>query len=202
MLKEFGGVGHSLSLRESSTGMGKWTIAFVLVICFACKPNGKEDTADDLLADMIPQEVILGDSVQLPVYDFDGLEPLLKQKDSMTYVINFWATWCKPCVMELPHFEKLARETKGSNVKVILVDLDLPDSWESQVIPFLQKHQIQNKVVALDDPKQNTWIPKVDPSWSGGIPATLIYNKDKRNFYEQSFDYDGLKGSVDQFIQK
>jgi len=130
--------------------------------------------------------------IGLTIYDFNGLEPLLNKKDENTYVINFWATWCGPCIAELPYFEKINETYKKDNVEVVLVSLDMPKMWESHLIPFIKKKDLKSKVVILDDPKQNVWISKIDSDWSGAIPATLIYNKDKRTFYERSFTYDEL----------
>ena len=56
-------------------------------------------------------------------------------------------------------------------------------------------------MVILDDPKQNEWIPKVDEEWGGGIPATLIYNKEKRQFFEKGFTYEELNEALSKFIK-
>lgn len=134
-------------------------------------------------------------------YNYDGLKPLLERKDGKTYVINFWATWCAPCVKELPAFEKLQAAYKSKNVEVILVSLDFPTQVESHLIPFIEKKKLQSKVVLLDDPDQNTWIPKINNNWSGAIPATLIYNEKERSFYEQSFHYEQLEKEVIKFLK-
>jgi thiol-disulfide isomerase/thioredoxin len=135
------------------------------------------------------------------VYDFERLEPLLHKDDGTTYVINFWATWCTPCLEELPYFEQVGAEQKDNNVKVILVSLDLPHMWKSRLEPYVEKKGIQSEVVILDDPKQNEWIPKVAEDWGGGIPATLIYNKDKRTFYERGFTYEELNQELGKFME-
>lgn len=140
--------------------------------------------------------------VKFPVYDFDGLEPLLYKEDDKTYIVNFWATWCKPCIEEMPHFERVYAEQKNNNVEVILVSLDMPNMWKTQLEPFVEKREIQSKVVILDDPKQNDWIPKVSEAWGGGIPATIIYNNDKRIFYEHGFSYEELNNELNKFIKK
>ncbi|OUR94280.1 thioredoxin [Flavobacteriales bacterium 34_180_T64] len=139
--------------------------------------------------------------VVLEVYDFDGIENFLNKKDDKVYVVNFWATWCAPCVKELPYFEELNANYKNKNVEIILISLDFPQKYESKLKPFIQKHQIESKVIALDDVDSNSWIPKVSESWSGAIPATLIYNKDKRQFYEQSFNYSELETELKQFLK-
>ncbi len=137
----------------------------------------------------------------IKIYNYEELSPLLAVADDKTYVVNFWATWCAPCVKELPAFEKLQANYKGKNVEVLLVSLDFPKQIETKLLPFIKKNQLQSKVVLLDDPDQDTWIPKVSEKWTGAIPATLIYNSKKRAFYEQSFHYEELETEVQKFLK-
>lgn len=138
----------------------------------------------------------------LEIYDFDGLEEYLNLDDGKVYVVNFWATWCAPCIKELPYFEKIGANYQSENVEVILISLDFPKQYETKLKPFISKHQLQSKVIALNDVDSNRWIPKVSENWSGAIPATLIYNKSKRQFYEQSFTYKELETELKQFLNK
>lgn len=132
--------------------------------------------------------------------DFSGLEPWLKKDDDKTYVVNFWATWCLPCVKELPYFEFINQEYKSKNVEVILVSLDFPNQKEKRLIPYINKKKLQSKVIHLDDANEQVWIAKVNENWTGAIPATLIYNKEKQKFYEQSFTFKELESELKQFI--
>ena len=115
-------------------------------------------------------------------------------------MINFWATWCAPCVKELPYFEKIKQEYANKNVEVLLVSLDFLKQVEKKLIPFLNKHKIQSEVVLLDDVNEDFWIKAIDESWSGALPATIIYSKNNRKFYEQSFDYKTLERELLTFI--
>lgn len=124
----------------------------------------------------------------IPVHDFKSFEPLLYLNNDTTYVVNFWATWCKPCVAELPYFEKLQEEYKDKKVKVLLVSLDFSTQIEKKLVPFMEKRKLKSEVIVLDDPDANGWIDKVNPKWSGAIPATVIYQGKKRGFFEQSFE--------------
>lgn len=140
-------------------------------------------------------------TAQVPVVDFEGFQPYLKKTADTTYVVNFWATWCKPCVKELPAFEKLNREYRNEKVKVLLVSLDFIKHYDSKLIPFIKKYNLQSEVILLNDPRSNRWIDKVSPEWSGAIPATVIYRGDKRGFYEQSFTYEELENELKKYIQ-
>lgn len=137
----------------------------------------------------------------IPVVDFSGFEPYITKEDDKTYVVNFWATWCKPCVKELPAFEEINKKYRDKGVEVMLVSLDFSEKLDSLVIPFVEKHNLNSKIVLLDDVDSNTWIPKVSEDWSGAIPATLIYNKNERKFYEGSFTYEELENELKTFIK-
>ena len=137
----------------------------------------------------------------IEIFNFSEFEPLLNYKDNKTYVINFWATWCSPCVKELPYFQEIHDKYGNQNLRVILVSLDFPDKFESQLKPFVKKNSLTPQVILLDDPNENEWIPKVYESWSGALPATLIYNKNKRAFYEQSFTKESLFIEVNKFTK-
>lgn len=120
---------------------------------------------------------------------FEEFAPLLEQtQNDTTYVINFWATWCAPCVKELPYFEKLHQAIAAQKIKVILVSLDFRKDLETKLKPFLVQRQISASVAALVDSRQAQWIDKIDPSWSGAVPATLVYRGTQRQFKEGEFE--------------
>ena len=104
-----------------------------------------------------------------------------------TYVINFWATWCGPCVKELPFFEELHASAKTQAIKVTLVTIDLPMAYEKSLLPFLEKQNLQAEVVGLLDGDANAWIDKIDSSWSGAIPITLFFKNGEKRFFEKAY---------------
>jgi thiol-disulfide isomerase/thioredoxin len=112
-------------------------------------------------------------SAQVPVVKFAALEALMKKKEGPVQVINFWATWCGPCVKELPQFEVVNQN--NPNVMVTLVSLDFADKLD-KVENFLSRKNMKSSVILLDEIDYNSWIDKVDKSWEGAIPATLVYN--------------------------
>ena len=136
-------------------------------------------------------------ALSISVLNFDELEPYLHRENDTTYIVNFWATWCRPCVHELPDFEQLAVDYKNEKVKFLLVSLDFPQQLETQVVPFIKEHKIKSEVVLLFDTNANVWINKVSEDWSGSIPATLVYNKNVRKFHEGAYSYDELKSIIE-----
>jgi thiol-disulfide isomerase/thioredoxin len=134
----------------------------------------------------------------IPVLDFKQFEPLLHKSTDTTYILNFWATWCVPCRKELPEFQKLYENYSGEKVSLILVSLDFPKQIQSGVMPFLEKNRITAPVVLLNDPNSNEWIDKVDPAWSGSLPATLIYKGQSRLFFEEELTYDSLTETINK----
>lgn len=170
----------------------KVILGFLFFLCFGYT-NAQTNTSKTSNA--------ISNSTSVKKFDFEELLAYFETKNSQkTFVVNFWATWCAPCVKELPYFEQLNTNYKSKNVEVILVSLDFPKHIETKLIPFLQKRGLESEVVLLDDVDSNTWIPKVNEDWSGAIPATIIYNADKSVFYERSFDYKELENELQKFI--
>jgi thiol-disulfide isomerase/thioredoxin len=134
----------------------------------------------------------------IPVISFSELQNLMDQRGDTLYILNFWATWCKPCIMELPDFERIHREYTydGSKVKVLLISLDFPEKINTSLIPFLNRNNIASEVWVLDEPDANAWIDRVDPSWSGAIPATLFLHKNLRHFHEGTMTYEELLKTI------
>jgi thiol-disulfide isomerase/thioredoxin len=128
------------------------------------------------------------------------LKNLIENRTDSIHVINFWATWCAPCVKELPLFEKLSQESKG-NVKVTLVSMDLElDSNPEKVFKFVTRKNLTSRVWILDEKDANSWIDKVEPKWTGALPATLVINTatGKRSFLEGEVSQEKLKTMISE----
>lgn len=168
----------------------------MLMILVSCK---KETLIVDKV-DATPNEIFEYNEIKVSYYDFDEFEKFLNIQDDEVYVVNFWATWCGPCVEELPHFESINTTYRHKGVNVLLVSLDKAKNIEEKLFPFMEKHDIRSEVIVLNDANPNAWIDRVDPHWSGSIPITIIYNKDKRRFYERTFKLKELKNEVEKFL--
>lgn len=135
------------------------------------------------------------------ILDYNQLEPRLSTTSDTTYVVNFWATWCKPCVEELPDFFKVENEMKNEKFKLLLVSLDFSTHIDSRVKPFIKKHNISTEIVVLDDPDANTWINKVEPTWDGSIPVTIVFNSTNRLFIDKTINHEDLKTIVENMLR-
>jgi thiol-disulfide isomerase/thioredoxin len=143
-----------------------------------------------------------GKALPFLVFDnYQAIDPIFHYQNDTTYIINFWATWCKPCMEEMPYFEKLHTDLQGKKAKIILVSLDFKKEIKTKLLNFVEKRALQPQVIALTDLHYDEWIDKVDPSWSGSIPATIIYNARNRKFVEQQFSsYEELQALVNAFL--
>lgn len=136
---------------------------------------------------------------EVEVIKYPQLEKLIKQKDKKVKVINFWATWCAPCIKELPHFEALQKAYPTEELEVFLISFDDVEKLDSKVKPFIRKRKINSTVKLLDETDYNAFIDKVDPRWSGAIPATLIIAANgKRKFVEGEL----TREELDKLIQE
>jgi len=129
------------------------------------------------------------------------LEKILASPDNVLHVVNFWATWCPPCVTELPYFEKLSKEYQDKDVKFILISLDFPSQIESRLIPFLKTNKITADVRVMTDLDYNSWIEKVDAGWQGNIPVTLFFNNAGKikYFYPSEVTEQELKDLINKY---
>lgn len=127
--------------------------------------------------------------------NINQLEDRINNGGDTVYVVNFWATWCAPCIAELPYFEKLQSVYKDQPLKVLLVSLDFKSKLDKVVNPFVRNKKLNNEVYLLNEPNAQEYIDRVSKDWSGAIPATLVYNKKKniRKFYEKEFTYAELE---------
>ncbi len=119
----------------------------------------------------------------IKVIKFKELEQLRQLPGDTLYVVNFWATWCKPCIKEMPYFEAANKKYKNQPVRVILVSMDAAEDLEKRVKPFIKKRALQSKLLLLDEVDGNTWIDKIEPKWSGAIPATFFFNNSRKQYH-------------------
>ncbi|PIB34072.1 hypothetical protein BFP72_00825 [Reichenbachiella sp. 5M10] len=139
---------------------------------------------------------------EIQVIKYEELNQIIQKQDGKTRVINFWATWCAPCVKELPQFEALYEKYKNKNTEVILVSMDFADQLDAKVKKFAAKKNLKSTLYLLDETDYNSFIDKIDPAWSGAIPATLMIRSktNTRIFIEKEFKEGELEKVYLNFI--
>ncbi len=153
-----------------------------------------------IVATAILFHAMTGSAQEIPVIKFGQLKEIIESKEKEILVVNFWATWCGPCVKELPMFDSL--HVQRPEVKVTLVSLDFADKID-RVRAFVLRKRMSVPSVLLDEIDYNSWIDKVDPSWEGALPATLIVNTKtgKRKFIAKELEEGQLNELINQLLK-
>lgn len=139
--------------------------------------------------DMQKMEVELIDSTQL-------LE-LVADSDSEVVLVNMWATWCKPCVEEMPYLLKLRETYSPEDFELILVSTDL-DIDMDRVKTFLASMEVDFKTY-LKDEKDDPFVTAMSSEWSGALPATFIYKSGElKDFWMGDVSYDDFVAAVER----
>ena len=134
---------------------------------------------------------------EIKKWKVQDLEAAIKNADKPT-IINFWATFCKPCIEELPYFQETAKRYNSAGVQLILVSLDLPQAYPKKISAFAAKNKIKAPIVFLDETNADLFCPRVDPNWSGAIPASLFINN--KTGYKKFFEDQLSKEQVEKEI--
>lgn len=133
-------------------------------------------------------------SQSIPEIKADELLNRINNGGDTTFVINFWSTWCAPCVKELPLFEEINTNYSNQNVKVLLVSVDFKKDIQNKLKTFIDKKHLKSEVLFLDEKDPNEWISKFTDKWEGVIPATMVFNSTKsiNTFKSSAFEKDEL----------
>ena len=143
------------------------------------------DAVPDTVA--APVSSLLAPAGPPPVYhDFEDLSALFSQRNDTTYLINFWATWCKPCLEELPLLQQLQDSRSEAPLRIILVSLDTEAGAIDRIPAYLAGRAISLPTVVLTDERQS-WMRGLDEHWDGALPTTFVYRNDLRYIYRRNF---------------
>ena len=142
-------------------------------------------------------------SQDIPKWKITDLEEYIAKSDTPV-VINFWATYCIPCLKEIPYFEetiKKQNDKKGNAVKLLLVSLDFKEEYD-KIRGFANKRKFRSPVVWLDETNADYFCPKIDAKWSGVMPATLFINNKKghRSFFEEEMPKEKFESEVKKIL--
>lgn len=161
----------------------------ILLLCYGCSTEP---------AAPLP---ILGTATAPIVYEnFADVEGLFRQNSDTIYVVNFWATWCKPCREEIPLLQRASREYADQNVQVVLISLDTERNAIDRIPAFLGKAAPDLPAIVLTDEGQE-WGKSIDRVWSGSLPTTIVYKGALRYVFRREFrTYTDLEGALEPLL--
>jgi thiol-disulfide isomerase/thioredoxin len=140
---------------------------------------------------------------EIPKWKLADLQSAIKNADQPT-VFNFWATFCKPCLEEIPYFQQLVKKYDAAGVKLVLVSLDMSGMYPKKIKDFAVKRGLTAPIKFLDETNADLFCPAVDESWSGAIPASLFVNNKTgyRKFFEEQLKKDAFEKELKKMIGK
>ncbi len=143
-------------------------------------------------------------SAQAPIaaYDAEQLINRIAHKDTV-YVVNFWATWCIPCVKELPAFNVIHDLYEGQPVKVILLSFDFKEQYPAKLGAWVKKKKLRPEVAWFKETNPTEYIPKIAPEWEGTLPGTLLLDQrsGKRKMIPNEVTVEELKAWIDEALE-
>ena len=137
----------------------------------------------------------------IPSWKITDLENYISKSDTPV-VITFWATYCIPCIKEIPYFQEVVKKHKDKGVKLLLVSLDFKEGYPTKIRSFANKRKFTSPIVWLDETNADYFCPKVDSAWSGVMPATLFINNKKghRSFFEEEMPKEKFEAEVKKML--
>lgn len=144
--------------------------------------------------------VVLVNGQQIPKWTMKEVVRSFSANNDTTYVVNFWATFCKPCIEEIPAFISITDRYASKKVKLLLVSLDLPSYVAVRLPAFIKKNNFKTNHVWLNETDADIFCPMIDPKWSGAIPATIIVNNKTgfRKFAEDQISPEDFERYLDE----
>lgn len=137
----------------------------------------------------------------LPKWKVADLKTAIEKAEGPT-IFNFWATFCKPCIEEIPYFQELAKNYEAAGVRLVLVNLDAPEEYPAKIRTFATRFKMTAPIAYLDESNADLFCPAVDEQWSGAIPASLLVNPKTgfRKFYEDQLSREELEREIKRMI--
>lgn len=162
--------------------MKKIILSTLVVFALAsCKKESQKSDETAIATDSISPPEPTSAVVPLKMLTLDKVSEYLNKKNDTLYVTNFFATWCGPCVKEIPHFKNKIEELKGKPVKITFISLDQKEAWNTEVPRFVAEHGIQDHTVLVDGQlMEGDFFKKNFKEWTGNaIPFTFMRRGDK-----------------------
>ena len=126
--------------------------------------------------------LVCGQKVE--IIDLQTYQSLVSKENDSLYVVNFWATWCVPCVKELPDFLEVEKELIDEKLRFIFISLNHKKEFNKTEV-FVKRLGMSFPTYLMDAGNPNDWIDAVEKEWSGSIPFTIFYYKGKNVFFRE-----------------
>lgn len=132
---------------------------------------------------------LMSQSQTIPKWKIQDVVNYYTKNNDTTYVVNFWSTYCQPCIEEMPYLQSISKKYAINRVKLVFVSLDAKSFYPKKLKAFLKKKKITTSIIWLNETNADIFCPAVDKKWSGAIPATIIVHNKKgyKQFFEQQF---------------
>ncbi len=142
--------------------------------------------------------ICIHSNAQIPIWKITDFEKYIATHSGKVLVFNFWATFCKPCIAEIPAMIRAVDSLQSVNAELILVSVDVASNYPNRLNAFVQQRNWKTNITWLDETDADYFCPKVDSSWGGSIPATLIINTRNgyRAFFEEEFTAEKLRKAI------
>jgi thiol-disulfide isomerase/thioredoxin len=135
---------------------------------------------------------------KIPAWKITDLETYIHQSPSPV-IISFWATFCKPCLEEIPYFEEMVKKYNREGVTLLLVSLDLQEQYPKDISTSISLRKFSSAVVWLNETNADYFCPKVDSAWSGSLPSSLFINN--KTGYHKFFEEQVPRGKLEKEIK-
>lgn len=142
---------------------------------------------------------VAANAQEIKLISVESLDNMIAEKGDQVKVYNFWASWCGPCIKEMPYFEEI---NTANTAEVVFISLDFPEDI-SKAQKLVDKKSIKSETYLLNSTNYDEYIPKISEAWSGAIPATLFVSPSgKKYFYEKAFEKSELEQVVKSLASK
>jgi peroxiredoxin len=144
---------------------------------------------------------LAAEPVTLKSADAAALKTLRQGHSSKFRLVNFWATWCAPCVAEFDEFVTMNRMYRHRDFELVMVSINRPDE-EKQVLAFLKKQQASNQNLIFASAQRDALMEAFDPEWEGAVPYTVLLSPEGQIVHREvgSIDPLALRRAIQQAL--
>jgi peroxiredoxin len=155
------------------------------VVGCSTKWTGKADSVQAYM------NKLAAESVSVAPANADALKALRKNDSGKFRLVNFWATWCAPCMVEFHEFITINRMYRHRDFEVVTVSMNRPEEQKT-VAEFLKKEQASNRNLIFAATDREKLINAFEPEWSGAVPYTVLINPEGKIIYSETGSIDAL----------